>query len=97
MPRSVRTGRPWRRFRRQVLETYGPICCFGEACRMGDPLIDLALEYPHPGYFTVHHLDPLALGGALLNLDRARPAHLRCNTAQGARPMVLSRRTSAKW
>jgi hypothetical protein len=63
-------------------------------------MIDLSLPWsnpPHPGYYTVHHLDPLALGGALLDLERARPAHYRCNSSQQHRPMVLSRRSSTAW
>ncbi|HEV2778484.1 MAG TPA: HNH endonuclease [Actinophytocola sp.] len=95
-----RAGRPWRRFRRLVVETYGPWCCFGSACLLGDPFIDLSLPWsnpPPPGYYTVHHVVPLAHGGGLLDLDTARPAHYRCNSSQQDRPMVMSRRSSTAW
>lgn len=95
-----RAGRPWRRFRRQVLETYGPVCCFGPACRFPSVAIDLSLPAGHPGEYTVHHLDPISLDPTqsnLLNLDRARPAHRLCNTGQGNRPMALSSWTSSAW
>lgn len=80
-----------------MLATYGPVCCFGDACRFPDPVIDLRLQFPDPGSYTVHHLDPLALGGSLLDLDRARPAHLRCNSSHGARPMAPPDRMSCDW
>lgn len=85
----------------QVLETYGPWCYLGASCRLGSPAIDLSLawnpQHPHEGYFTVHHLDPLAHGGALLDLDRARPAHRLCNQAQGTRPPESVTHTQARW
>ncbi|WP_243726605.1 hypothetical protein [Actinocrispum wychmicini] len=95
--RVRRSGSRWRRFRRLVLETYGPVCCFGTACKFGKLAIDLGLPVNHPAGFTVHHLDPLSLGGSLLDLERARPAHRRCNSSQGNRPMALSAWTSHDW
>ncbi|MCE7008741.1 hypothetical protein LWC34_38910 [Kibdelosporangium philippinense] len=92
-----RSGRPWRRFRRLVLETYGPLCCFGDACKFPSVVINLDLPPNDPASFTVHHLDPLSLGGSLLDLERARPAHFRCNSAQGNRPFALSSWTSHDW
>lgn len=86
-----RKGRPWRRFRQLVLETFGPVCW---VCRHP---IDLGLHYNHPGAFTVHHLDPLSRGGAPMNLDRARPAHRGCNSALGNRTQITQPNTSRVW
>jgi hypothetical protein len=98
---NPRKGARWRRFRWQVLQTYGPWCWLGASCRLGEPRIDLTIPWdrhnPHPGYYTVHHLDPLAHGGALLDLERARPAHLMCNQAQGTRPVEAVAHTQARW
>jgi len=88
---NPRRGRPWRRFRKLVLQTYGPWCVI---CRQS---IDLSLHWPDRWSYTVHHLDALVHGGALLDLDRSRPAHLTCNASQGARPHVTSTNTSCEW
>jgi 5-methylcytosine-specific restriction endonuclease McrA len=74
-----------------VLKHYGPVCWL---CKRA---IDLSLRWPHPFSYTVHHLVPLARGGALLDLDNARPAHLTCNSSQGARPHVGVTNTSCEW
>ena len=95
-----RSGSRWRRFRRQVLDEYGAVCCFGDACRFPSVAIDLTLDTDDPASFTVHHLDPLSVDGTkanLLNLERARPAHRLCNTSQGNKPMALSSWTSSTW
>jgi hypothetical protein len=97
---NPRTGSRWLRFRRQVLEHYGPWCWLGQDCCLGDPHIDLALPWtlpPHDGYFTVHHLRPIAHGGALLDMDNAVPAHWLCNARQGDRPPEATGRTHARW
>lgn len=94
---NPRSGRPWRRFRKLVLETYGPVCCFGDSCKYSSVHIDLGLPHNDPGSYTVHHLDPLSLGGSLLNLERARPAHMGCNSSQGNRPMAVSVWTVSVW
>lgn len=100
MPR-VWAGQARRTFRRQVLETYGPLCCLGPDCRLGDPVIDLSIGWtlpPHPGYFTVHHVVPLDVAPHLAyDLDNARPAHFLCNSAQGTKPMRDTRRTRGRW
>ena len=88
---NPRSGRPWRRFRALVLQTYGPWCVL---CRQP---IDLSLRWPDRMSYSVHHLDPLAAGGALLDLDRARPAHLSCNSRQGARPTPTWTGTTSTW
>lgn len=86
-----RSGRPYRRFRLLVLKTYGNVCYLcGRA-------IDLDLPARHPESWTVEHLDPVSLGGAVLDLDRARPAHYRCNSARGNRPITTAMRTSTDW
>lgn len=95
-----RSGSRWRRFRKQVLDTYGPVCCFGPACRFPSVAIDLTLPTDDPASYTVHHLDPLSVNATranLLNLEQARPAHRLCNVGQGNRPMVLSQWTTSTW
>ena len=53
-------------------------------CRCGQPI-----DYQLPGNTrwgpTLDHLDPLhtTAGAGLYNIDRARPAHLRCNIRRG--------------
>jgi hypothetical protein len=94
---GLRSGRPWRRFRLLVLETYGPICCHGKACRFGGALIDLAALPRTPKSFSVEHLDPLSHGAPLMNLERCRPAHYACNSARGNRPLKIEEHTSQAW
>lgn len=86
-----RSGRPWQRFQRLVLNTYGPTC---HLC--GKP-IDLDAPARTPQSFSVDHLDPLSLGGAPLDLDRARPAHYGCNSSRGNRPIKPRLKTSEDW
>jgi 5-methylcytosine-specific restriction endonuclease McrA len=96
-----RRGHRWRQFRLMVFEHYGPWCCLGPDCRLGDARIDLGLEWtrpPHPGYGTVHHLIAVRTAPHLAyELSNARPAHWTCNTAQGTRPLAQTRRTRARW
>lgn len=86
-----RSGRPYRRFRKRVLETWGPMCWL---CRLP---IDLTLPHQDRMAYTVEHLDPLSLGGSLLDLDRARPAHRSCNSSRGNRPIVTTIHTRQEW
>ncbi|WP_093278636.1 HNH endonuclease [Saccharopolyspora shandongensis] len=59
--------------------------------------IDIELKFPAPGSFTVHHRVPRSKGGDLLDRANAVPAHLRCNSSLGNRPLVRRRRTSRRW
>lgn len=87
-----RSGRPYRRFRLQVLEAYGNLC---HLCRQP---IDLSLPPNHPRSFTVDHMDPVSLGGPpVCDLARARPAHHGCNSARGNRPIRTRIHTSTAW
>lgn len=100
-PGDPRRGHRWRQFRLAVFAHYGPWCCLAADCRLGDPAIDLRMEWtrpPHPGYGTVHHLVPVVVAPELAyDLDNARPAHWTCNTAQGTKPLGTTIRTRARW
>lgn len=45
--------------------------------------IDPELKAPHPYSFTVDHIVPLSMGGAVDNPANCRPAHRRCNNLRG--------------
>lgn len=70
--RLDRGGAKWRKLRAQVL-VEEPDCwvCI-------DP-IDPALRWPHQMSGTGDHVVPLEAGGALLDRQNVRAAHLRCN------------------
>lgn len=59
--------------------------------------IDIDLRFPDPASFTVHHRVPRSRGGDILDPTNAVPAHLRCNSSLGNRPLVRRRRTSRRW
>lgn len=48
----------------------------------GEP-IDPDLRAPHPRSFTVDHIVPLSLGGAVADPANMRAAHRRCNMKRG--------------
>ncbi len=85
-----RKGRPWRRFRKQVLLKYGRVC------HLCDEPIDTSLHPRSPWAFVVDHDPPLALGGAPMNLATARPAHRYCNGVRGTKPVHVARAILAK-
>lgn len=76
-PKRQRTGRPYLRLRRQVLDEE-PSCGI---CGGG---IDPNLLYPHPLSGSLDHIVPLAAGGTALDRDNVRAAHLYCNKSRGA-------------
>lgn len=79
--RKGRSGRPFRRWREQVLADEVPTCC-----RCGGP-IDKSLHWTHPMSATADHY-PVPLSrwdGDPLDLANSAPAHRRCNLAAGAR------------
>lgn len=86
-----RRGRPWRRLRAEAIATYGPLCWI---CGRH---IDLSLPRNHPRSYDADHLDPLALGGAPLDLARIRPAHAHCNRSRGAAAAQTVFRNSEDW
>lgn len=90
-PRHGLSGQKRRDFGRLVLRTYGNICC-----HCGHE-IDLTLPRNHRLAFTVEHLVPVVLNGPLLDLDNARPAHRKCNSARGARVEHKVLKTSEVW
>lgn len=51
----------------------------------------------HRDAFTLDHLDPLSLGGDLLDPANARSAHRRCNSARGNRLTTAQPRASRRW
>lgn len=94
--RRGRAGRPFRRWRDQVLKDPVPICC-----RCGRP-IDKSLPWRHPMSATADHFPvPLSrlLAHQVLDPANGRPAHRRCNLSAGNRapsgtavPAVADRR-----
>lgn len=87
----ARTGaRPYRRNRARAL-TGSPVCA---AC--GHP-IDLALTDRYdPGYPTVDHKVPVALGGTD-ELENLQAMHRGCNLAKHSKPHSTIIRTSRAW
>ncbi|MCA1704042.1 MAG: HNH endonuclease [Actinobacteria bacterium] len=79
MPRSKgRTGRPWRRIRRQVLARREPCWICGRD-------IDLTLPQKHRWSATVDHMLPLSKGGDPRHPDNLAAAHMACNSKRGNR------------
>jgi 5-methylcytosine-specific restriction endonuclease McrA len=85
MPRSKgRTGRPYLRARRQVLEK-------SQICYLCGQAIDLTItDRKDPKYPTVDHVIPVSLidptgpDAHLLNSPKnLRPAHMGCNSSRG--------------
>lgn len=80
----------WQQLSKTARRVYPPTC---HLCRDD---IDLTLDPRHPDSWTLDHLDPALLHGARCpQLERVRPAHRRCNSARGARPVPTSPRTEA--
>jgi 5-methylcytosine-specific restriction endonuclease McrA len=79
-----RTGRPYKRLRRQVLaeESHCGICG-GE--------IDSALKWPHPLSPTLDHVEPVSAGGDLLDRSNCRAAHFYCNSSRSNRTYYAPR------
>lgn len=75
--RKGRMGRPYRRWRAQVLAAPVPICW---RCGGG---IDKSLPWRHPLSATAGHIVPLSRGGAPLALENGAPEHRVCNLRAG--------------
>lgn len=84
MPRGPRTGIRWRQAREWVIDTYDTCCLCKQAVDKTIPYRDPNTGRVNIWSKTVHHLDPLATGGDLLNRERLRLAHLHCNSSAGA-------------
>jgi 5-methylcytosine-specific restriction endonuclease McrA len=79
--RRGRAGRPYRRWRNEVLKDPVPYCA-----RCGRP-IDKALHWKHPMAATAGHIVPLSRGGPPLDPANGQPEHRRCNlSAQASMP-----------
>ncbi|MDA3624268.1 HNH endonuclease signature motif containing protein [Saccharopolyspora sp. WRP15-2] len=78
-----RSGRPYRRLRAELKAQ-------GLPCWLCGQLIDYDLPYPDPWSFSVDHVRPVSKGGASVDPDNCRPAHLQCNQRKGdrSRPVV---------
>lgn len=74
-----------RRLRAYVIRVF-------DHCSVCGGLVDKTLSGRHPDGPTLEH--PLALhdGGEELDIDNARLAHLRCNSAKENRQRVIRRR-----
>ncbi|EXG80027.1 HNH endonuclease [Cryptosporangium arvum] len=51
----------------------------------------------HGGADSVDHIVPMALGGAPLDFANLAPAHMRCNSRKGKKPIVTKLKTSQNW
>lgn len=81
---------PWssdlaRQLKPLVIEAYGNVC---HLCHEG---IDLALAGRQPEAFSIDHVLPRKQGGTN-SLTNLRPAHLRCNSAKGAKLSAKGRK-----
>lgn len=79
--RSYSDTAAYRAMARDVLETYG------DACIYGDGPIDLNLTGRHPRGFVLAHVIADADGGAF-ELENLRPAHRDCNASAGRAPII---------
>lgn len=86
--RKGRSGRPFRRWRAEVLKADIPICC-----RCSRP-IDKSLHWTHPASATADHFPiPLSRWVGPLDPRNGAPAHRRCNlSAQNRMPDELAAR-----
>lgn len=107
--RKGTTGRPWRRFRANLLR--GVTHCQNPTC--GELLVDnAACAHPqhetwkgcpwHPRYPTVQHLIPLVDGGPKVGSEHCEVWCRQCNVREGpsiagARRRVLQRPSDLQW
>lgn len=89
-----RSGRPYRRLRAQLKAQ-------GLPCWLCQQPIDYDVSYPDPRSFTVDHVVPVSKGGASVDPDNCRPAHLHCNQRKGDRSRPVAKvvvfSTSESW
>ena len=72
---ASRTGRPWQRIKRRVVQRDRGIC---HLCR-------------RPGATSADHIIPVAHGGAVYELSNLAAAHHKCNLIRGTRPIPEAR------
>lgn len=72
----VRNGRPYRELRERVLAEES-VCWICQVPFFG--------VWPMPLSATMDHVVAISKGGAVLDRDNVRAAHLKCNTARGNR------------
>ncbi|MEV6477631.1 HNH endonuclease [Streptomyces sp. NPDC051657] len=95
MAGNPRNGRPYRRLTAQQRRLGLPCWLCGHNIRYD---ITGPEAGKHPEGFTLDHLVPLSLGGALLDPANARSAHRRCNSSRGNRSTTAKRpRPSRRW
>lgn len=86
-----RGGRPYRRLAAKVKREQ-------RVCWLCGLAIDPELVSPHPMSFTLDHVIPVSMGGALSDPDNARAAHRLCNmkrgTGRGRKPVTPDDRSS---
>ena len=86
-------GRRWRTFQALVHATYPPVCYW-----CGRTIAHDVYPPRHRLAPSVDYRVPLALGGAELDIDNARPMHYGCNSSKGARPAsARPMPTSRRW
>ncbi|MBD0707383.1 MULTISPECIES: HNH endonuclease [unclassified Streptomyces] len=92
MPGNPRNGRPYRRL-------VAALKARGLPCWICGHAINPRLDAWHRLSFTLDHIQPLSLGGDLLDPANARPAHRACNSGRGnrTRPPRSQQRTSKRW
>lgn len=75
-------GWAWQKLRREAFALYGTWCWW---CGQ-------------PGADTIDHLDPVSRVGARLpHITRVRPAHGRCNSSRGNKPVESRSPRSEQW
>lgn len=81
-PQPERTrGRPWARLRRQVLDEES-------TCYLCGDMIDQSVKWPDSRSPTADHVVPIRRGGASMDRDNLRAAHLGCNQRKGSRSIA---------
>jgi hypothetical protein len=73
------SDRRYRRLRAFALTWLPPVCAF---CH--EP-VDLSIAWPDKMSATVDHTTPRSWGGQVYDVSNMRMAHLKCNSANGAR------------
>lgn len=71
-----RGGRPYRRLHARLRREVS-------VCHICGLPIDPSLRAPHPLSFSLDHIVPVSMGGALTDPDNVRPAHRICNMQRG--------------
>ena len=72
----------WRKLAAQAVNVYGSVC---HLC--GQPINLTLTGTRDPMRLSLDHLIPRSRGGTN-SIENLRPAHFRCNSARGARPIA---------